>query len=219
MAGRYPIPLGEARIEFTEKNSIFIGAAGPAASLDDATEFIARVKARHPDASHNVWAYLVGYGPRAVYACHNDGEPGGTAGPPALAALQGSGLGDVVVVVTRYFGGVKLGAGGLARAYGRAAREAVAALPRGERVDRIQIEVTVEYHHHDAVQRLLPPFEAEIESINYGVAVQWRLSVPCDRLDALLAELREITSDRASVRRLESAAGPTHPSPATSHVE
>ena len=199
MSNRYPIPLGMASTEFTEKNSIFIGTAGPAVTIEEAQDFIHDLSARYADANHNAWAYQVGFGVEAVYACHNDGEPGGTAGPPALAVLQGSGLGDVVVVVTRYFGGVKLGTGGLVRAYGRAAREAIAALPRGERVPTTRALVHIDYSHHDSFMRLLESHEAQIERTEYGVEVEFHMVLPIDQCDAFIHAIREMTSGKAQV--------------------
>jgi uncharacterized YigZ family protein len=199
MSDRYPIPAGTGRAELIEKNSRFIGFAGPAASDAEAEAFIRRASAEFPDAHHHVWAYLIGFGPAARYACHNDGEPGGTAGPPALAALQASGLGDVVVVVTRYFGGIKLGTGGLARAYGGVARAAVAALPRGERVLRCRLTVTLDYHYYDLFRRLLPPHEATIISTEYDNAVHFALEIPVDRRAEFLAAVRELTAGQADL--------------------
>ena len=205
MVDRYPIPIGEASVEFTEKNSIFIGSAGPAATIDEARAFIERVSVRYADANHNAWAYLMGFGPKAVYACHNDGEPGGTAGPPALAVLQGSGLGDVAVVVTRYFGGTKLGTGGLVRAYSRGAREAIAALPRGEKVARKRVVVSVDYHFHDTFKRLLEPHEAQVEDVDYGSVVEFRILLPVDQIDSFARAVTEATSGTAEIRSLSEA--------------
>ena len=201
MPDRYPIPAGVARTEFSEKNSIFIGTAGPASSVDEAEHFIRLVATEFKDASHNVWAYLIGFGPTATLACHNDGEPGGTAGPPALAVLQGCGLGDIAVVVTRYFGGIKLGTGGLARAYGRAAREAVAALPRSERVARVTLSVEIDYHFHDGLRRALPTYEIIVQGVDYGPTVRFDLSLPVDRADEFALFAQEMTSSRAIIRR------------------
>jgi len=131
---RYPIPAKEARAEIIVINSRFIASAGPAFSVEQARNFIARIKSEFPDASHHVPVYLIGFGASSTAHCSDAGEPAGTAGRPALAVLQGAGLGDVVVVVTRYFGGTRLGTGGLVRAYSDAVREVLDILPRAERV-------------------------------------------------------------------------------------
>lgn len=198
-AKRYFVPAGRARREFTERGSRFIGTAGPAASIEEAMTFIEEVKSEFSDATHNVWAYLVGYGSSAEYACHNDGEPGGTAGPPALSVLQNSGLGDVAVVVTRYFGGIKLGSGGLVRAYSRAACEAVEALPRKEKVRRRSVSVQVGYRHFDAIQRLLPKLDVLLEEVNLGVEVVFHLAVPEDMMEVFQHQVMDATAGTAHI--------------------
>src|SRR5512136_3192018 len=124
----YPVPLNELRRELTISNSRFISTLAPAFSVDEARAFIQRIKAEFPDASHHVPVYLIGHGDTEIAHCSDAGEPSGTAGRPALAVLRGSGLGDVVVVVTRYFGGTKLGTGGLVKEYTESAQMVVNAV-------------------------------------------------------------------------------------------
>ena len=145
MDGIRQIPAAETRIELTVVNSRFIATIAPAFSVDEARAFVSRARAEFADASHNVPAYLIGHGATTIAHCHDDGEPSGTAGRPALAVLQGSGLGDVALVITRYFGGTKLGTGGLVRAYGDAARAALAAVPRAEKVATVTAMAEVPY--------------------------------------------------------------------------
>lgn len=145
MSTPHYIPAAEARVETRAGNSRFITTIGPAFSVEEARAFIGRVRAEFADATHNVPAFVVGHGQSTVSHCHDDGEPSGTAGRPMLAVLQGSGLGDVAAVVTRYFGGTKLGTGGLVRAYGDAVREALAALPRAEKVATVTAMAEVTY--------------------------------------------------------------------------
>ena len=128
------IPAGEARVEIIVDKSRFIAAAGPAFSVEEARAFIQKMKVEFPDASHHVPVFIIGHGNSVTVHCTDDGEPSGTAGRPALAVLQGSGLGDVVLVITRYFGGIKLGTGGLVRAYSDAVREVLKVLVRAEKV-------------------------------------------------------------------------------------
>ena len=139
------IPAAETRVELTVVNSRFIATIAPAFSVDEARAFVSRVRAEFADASHNVPAYVIGHGAATIAHCHDDGEPSGTAGRPMLAVLQGSGLGDVALVVTRYFGGTKLGTGGLVRAYGDAARAALVALPRAAKVATVTALVEAPY--------------------------------------------------------------------------
>lgn len=111
-----------ASAEFTEKKSVFIGYAAPVSSEEEARDFIASIKKKHADARHNVSAYVLGGG---IMHSSDDGEPSGTAGVPVLEVIKKSGVTNTVVVVTRYFGGILLGAGGLLRAYSAAARAAI----------------------------------------------------------------------------------------------
>ena len=120
MAEGYPVPTGEAVIEIEVKRSRFIGYAAPAATVEAARGFIESVRQRHPDASHHVYAFEVGHGASVTHGMSDDGEPSGTAGRPALVVVENHELGDVVAVVVRYFGGTKLGTGGLVRAYTQA---------------------------------------------------------------------------------------------------
>lgn len=139
------VPAAESRVETRAGNSRFIASIGPAFSVEEAKAMIHRLKTEFADATHNVPAYIIGHGQATTAHCHDDGEPSGTAGRPALAVLQGSGLGDVVLVVTRYFGGTKLGTGGLVRAYGDAARAALAVVPRAEKVATVTAMAEVAY--------------------------------------------------------------------------
>ena len=139
------IPAREARVEIRVVNSRFIATAAPVFTVDEAKDFVSRVRHEFADATHNVPAYIVGHGASVVAHCSDDGEPAGTAGRPALAVLRGSGLGDVAVVVTRYFGGTKLGTGGLVRAYGDAVRAVLDVLPRAAKVPTHTVSIVAPY--------------------------------------------------------------------------
>jgi uncharacterized YigZ family protein len=168
---RQLIPAREARSEIKVLNSRFIATIGPIFTVDDAKTFIARIKAEFADASHNVPAFLVGHGNSVVAHCHDDGEPAGTAGKPALAVLQGSGLGDVAVVVTRYFGGTKLGTGGLVRAYGDAVRDVLEILPRAAKVPTHTILIPAPYHLYEQIRRLVTAHHGQILDEDFGADV------------------------------------------------
>ncbi len=191
---RYPIPAAEARAELKVKNSLFIASAGPAFSVEQARAFIARVRAEFAGASHHVPAYLIGYGPAVIAHCTDDGEPGGSAGRPALAVLQGSGLGDVVVVVTRYFGGTKLGVGGLVRAYGDAVRVVLDVLPRAQKAPTHTVMVVTPYSYFERLRLLIAAHGGRIldESFLVDVAVTARFEV--DHFPAFQAALFEQTN-------------------------
>src|SRR5215475_7499736 len=134
MSKLYTIPMTEIRREHVAVNSRFIATLAPVISIDEARAFISRIKKEFADASHNVPAYIIGGGNTITEFCSDDGEPAGTAGKPALAVMRGSGLGDVAVVITRYFGGTLLGTGGLVRAYTESTQLVVNAVERGRRV-------------------------------------------------------------------------------------
>lgn len=152
---RYPVPAQEIRVELEVLHSRFITTLGPAFTIDEAKEFIHRIRREFSDATHNVPLYLIGWGESVNAHCSDAGEPSGTAGRPALAVLRGSGLGDVVAVVTRYFGGIKLGTGGLVRAYSDAVRLALEATPRAERVLTHTIMFAFPYSMLERVRRLV----------------------------------------------------------------
>ncbi len=151
----YPIPAEVTRHETQVLNSRFIATLSPAFSVEEARAFIAAIRREFPDATHHVPAYIIGYGDSVITHCSDDGEPAGTAGRPALTALTGSGLGDVVVVVTRYFGGTKLGTGGLVRAYTAAVQRVVALTPRAERLLTHIVRIVAPYSWYERLQQLI----------------------------------------------------------------
>jgi uncharacterized YigZ family protein len=193
---QYPIPAQEARIEIVVVNSRFIATAAPVFAVDEAKAFVARIKREFADASHNVSVYLVGHGASVTAHCTDDGEPAGTAGRPALAVLQGSGLGDVAVVVTRYFGGTKLGTGGLVRAYGDAVREVLAVLPRAQRVPTCTILVDAPYNAFERLRLLVEAHGGEVQDQEFGAQVTLQARFPQDRYPAFEIALQEASNGR-----------------------
>ncbi|HEV2846885.1 MAG TPA: YigZ family protein, partial [Thermoanaerobaculia bacterium] len=151
----YLAPGGEARAEIREKGSRFLAVAGPAADEAAARELLASLEREFSDATHQCWAWRLGEPPRERSA--DAGEPAGTAGMPILQVLRGAGLSAVMAVVVRWFGGTKLGKGGLARAYAAAAREALQALPVIHRVPTVWLTLEVPYEKVGAVKRLIRP--------------------------------------------------------------
>ncbi len=149
------IPLEEVENEILVVNSRFIASLAPAKSVEEAREYIAEIKRRYPDATHNVPVFVIGHGKSLITHCSDDGEPSGTSGRPALAVLQGSGLGNVVVVVTRYFGGTKLGTGGLVKAYGDAVREILPLVKLAELVETVTLAFTIPYNLYELCVRLI----------------------------------------------------------------
>lgn len=193
MTDRYPVPARETRIELKVQNSRFIASVAPVFSVEEARAFVDRVRAEFSDASHNVPAFVVGYGASVTAHCQDDGEPSGTAGRPALAVLQGSGLGDVAVVVTRYFGGTKLGTGGLVRAYGDAVREVLAALPRAERVSTHTVMFDVPYALLEQARLLVEAHGGEILEEQFAAEVTLTTRFVVERFTGFAEALGEFT--------------------------
>ncbi len=164
----YRVPAKETRAELIVVNSRFIATIAPVSSIDEAKLFIRKTKEEFSDASHNVPAYVIGHGSSVIAHCNDDGEPSGTAGKPALAVLQGSGLGDVAVVVTRYFGGTKLGKGGLVRAYSDAVRAVLKVVPIAEKVQTHTAMMVIPYSIYERVKKLIQENKGVILDEDFG---------------------------------------------------
>lgn len=187
------VPAAEVRNETRVTNSRFISTIGPAFSVSEAREFIARIKDEFDDASHNVPAFIIGHGSSVVSHCNDDGEPSGTAGRPALAVLQGSEFGDTVVVVNRYFGGTKLGTGGLVRAYGDAVRQVLAIVKRAEKVSTYRVSVTVPYPLFEQTRLLIGSHSGLIKNEEFLAEVSILAQFRVDVFPAFQDALRELS--------------------------
>ncbi len=187
MSAAYPVPGTTLEREIEIKKSRFIACVARAESRDAAMALLDARRGLHPQARHHCWAYLLG-NPEAASsaAMSDDGEPSGTAGRPILNVIQHKGLGDVAVVVTRYFGGIKLGAGGLVRAYAGATEAVLAAVPVARHVDRLAADLTLDFAHEHGVRHWAESHGAEVEEVSYGERVRVRLSIE----QALVAELQ-----------------------------
>lgn len=182
---------GPASFVLEVKHSRFLVNAAPVDAPEEALAFVARVG--DPDATHNCWAYRIGN----EYRFNDDGEPAGTAGRPILAAIDGQGLDRVVAVVTRWYGGIKLGAGGLVRAYGGSAAECLRVAPRRELVAHAELALAYPFADTGAVHAALAQAGAEkLEERFDADGARLRVRVPADRVDDLKARLRDATRDR-----------------------
>ncbi len=199
----YPVPLNEIRRELTISNSRFIASLAPVFSVDEAKSFIARIKAEFQDASHNVPIFLVGHGSTEIAHCSDAGEPSGTAGRPALAVLRGSGLGDVAVVITRYFGGTKLGTGGLVRAYSEAMRLAVEAVPRGEKVMTHTVMLVFPYTYLERVRLLVAAQSGAVLDEEFTADVTLTARIRVEKLVAFQAALGDLTQGKVQAEVIE----------------
>lgn len=184
-----------ATFEQEVKRSRFIARACRVQSPDEALAFVAQV--REPKANHNCWAWRIGQ----EHRFSDDGEPGGSAGRPMLQAIDGQGLDQVVVVVTRYFGGIKLGTGGMIRAYHGTAAACLRDAKRLEIRPRSVLIVQVPFADVGALWQLVERFEASREQERYGAeGLTLELSVDAAQVHALTAELVDATAGRAVVR-------------------
>ncbi|MFF9494783.1 YigZ family protein [Streptomyces flaveolus] len=186
-----------AGVHETEINrSRFLCALAPAATEEEAQEFIASVRKRHADANHNCWAYVIG-ADAAVQKASDDGEPGGTAGVPMLQMLLRRDMRYVVAVVTRYFGGVKLGAGGLIRAYGGAVGEALDDLGTLTRRRFRLATVTVDHQRAGKLQNELRATGREVRDVRYAEAVTIEIGLPDADVGAFRGWLADATAGTA----------------------
>jgi len=199
-SSRYPVPAATHRIEQAITRSRFVTTIGRAPTVDEAQAFIRTVAEEFRDATHNCWAYVVGPpGDTRCIGMSDAGEPHGTAGRPMLNALLHAPVGDVVAVVTRYYGGTKLGTGGLVRAYGGGVQAALASLPVTERVEYVSLSVTVDYARLSAVQQICSDHEAEILGQDFAEQVRVTLRVPQGSAGRFRAAILDATRGQAHV--------------------
>ena len=191
---RYLIPARIHRVGETIQRSKFITTAAHAPDADAAHAFIARIRDEFPDATHNCWAFVAGPpGSTTHIGMSDDGEPHGTAGKPMLTTLLHGDVGEIVAVCTRYYGGVKLGTGGLGRAYSGGVKLLLEDLPTEERVDRVTVEVVVGYADVDGLQRLMSEMDIVVEGEEYGADVRYRCGVPASDLEDFTKRLADLT--------------------------
>jgi len=195
--------IGElTECEIIIQKSRFIGYAKRAETEKEALEFIESIKAKHRSANHNCSAYLIGEHD-SVQKANDDGEPSGTAGFPMLEVLKKQGLKDTVVVVTRYFGGIKLGGGGLIRAYGKATTEAIAASGVVERRLHFLMKVTIDYNWLGKMENEVRNSDYPLKDIQYTDGVALLIYVPRDKKDDFTGWINEMTNGQAKIESLE----------------
>lgn len=181
----FSVSASRVDAELVVKKSRFIAHVLPIEDRAGALAGVEELRRRYPDARHHCWAYLLGDPADAANAGMNDdGEPAGTAGRPILNAISHAGLGDTLVVVVRYFGGVKLGAGGLVRAYGAAARQALDATPRRQVVPGVTLCLHVDFAREQALRHLLQQLDGQIVDVYYTSDVVMTASIPTVALPA-----------------------------------
>ncbi len=208
MSAVYPIPdLAPEMIHRREeviRRSRFIVSLAHTPTPDTAKAFIDRIRKEFPDATHNCWAYAAGApGQTSQVGYSDDGEPHGTAGRPMLAMLLHGGVGELSAVVTRYFGGIKLGTGGLVRAYQGMVKLGLETLPTREHMTSAKVEVILDYPHITLFRRLLPDYRASVTAEAFGVDATYQLLLPDQNIEALEKALMELTEGTVLVTRLD----------------
>ena len=192
----YYIPSGVSRTEFTEKRSRFIGHVWPVDSEEQARARIEETKKQHYDARHNCWCYQIRGG---AVRYSDDGEPQGTAGQPMLNVFQREGVENVCCVVTRYFGGILLGAGGLVRAYTQSAKDALDAA--GISVVRrwVSMELPCDYGRFESMRREVLSFGGVVENVDYGADVVLSCLLPEERAEDFAARILDVSAGTIQV--------------------
>lgn len=187
------VPAGTSAYEFTTRRSRFIGQAWGVAERSEAETIIRDLWNRHPDARHVVYAFVLGNPGSETLGMSDDGEPKGTAGRPVLEVLKGSEIRNCLVTVVRYFGGTKLGTGGLVHAYGDAAKGCLEQLKTQEYRILTPATITTPYESLQAIRSVLESHAAEIQEEIFGEAVIIRCGLDTDSLESLQAQLRDVS--------------------------
>jgi len=200
---RYRIPAERTRVEIQVVNSRFIATAAPVFSVEKARAFIQEIRHEFSDASHNVPAFLVGYGQSVTAHCSDDGEPSGTAGRPALTVLQGSGLGDIAVVVTRYFGGTKLGTGGLVRAYTDAVKAVLENMRLAEKVPTYTVMLVIPYNLYEQTKLLIQEHQGKILDEEFAADITISIQFLIEKFDAFNEGIVELSRGKIRAEIIE----------------
>lgn len=193
------IPFSAAQSEFTEKRSRFIGQVWPVSSEEEAQERIRSAKKKYHDARHNCWCYILG---DTVLRYSDDGEPQGTAGQPMLNVFQREGVGNVCCVVTRYFGGILLGAGGLTRAYGKAARDALSAAGVSTLHLWSRGQLHCDYSLLERIKLDIAALGGLVDGMDYGADVTITVSLPQGAFEVLRQRLTELSAGSVTLQPL-----------------
>jgi len=190
----YYVPASQLSLESRVVNSKFIATISPAFSVDEAKIFIKNISQQYADATHNVPVYIIGHGSSLISHSSDDGEPSGTAGRPALSVLKGSGLGDTALVISRYFGGTKLGTGGLVKAYGDSARGIITAVPKAIKTLVHIASLECPYPLYEHIIRTIRNFQGEIKSEDFTDKVSLIYSIPVKSSGILLNAISELSN-------------------------
>lgn len=198
----YAIPAQGVSFEETIKKSRFITLLAHAADRQQANAFVANTRQQHPEARHHCWAFVAGAPTDSqCLGFSDDGEPSGTAGKPILAQLQGSGVGEIVAVVVRYSGGIKLGTGGLVKAYGGGAQQALKLLETETKVAMERVTLTFDYSHSGTVERMLELHQGEKLASDFGNQAVFEIQVPCANVAGFEQQLVDASKGAITIKR------------------
>ena len=200
--GSYRVITAEGTGEIIEKKSRFIANVFSVDSIEQAEERIAQMQKKYWDARHNCYAFVIGEG-GSLTRCSDNGEPSGTAGKPILEVIKGAGITNVLIIVTRYFGGVLLGTGGLVRAYTQAAQAGIEASEIGEMVYGVKLHLTTDYSLLSNVQYYLRQENIAIENEVYTDKVECDITVRAENADNVMEGLTQKTDGRIIMEKIE----------------
>lgn len=199
----YPVLAEPCQGEYQEKRSRFLALLHPVSQREQALQLIESLRRQHPGAAHYCWAYLLGSASQPLsQAFNDDGEPSGTAGKPILHVLTQRGAGDCLALVVRHFGGIKLGAGGLVRAYGAAVSEALNQAQWRQVTPKVQRRVEVDFALEERVRHCLAQHQTNLDSVDYAQGVALTLTLPQNEEASLRASLQEATNGQLTWRKL-----------------
>ena len=200
----YLVPAERHRIEIEVARSRFITTVELTETVEEAKTFLASIRAEMPDASHHVYAFRVGFGSTVTEGMSDDGEPSGTSGPPTLAVLRGSGIGDIALVTTRYFGGTKLGTGGLVRAYSEAAHIALNELKTEQKIEKRLLGIELPYSLFEQTKLLITEYEGVIEEEDFAAEVMLMVRFPLVNVPDFTVALRDLSAGKVQPIAMDS---------------
>ncbi|GAA05399.1 YigZ family protein [Photobacterium leiognathi] len=193
----YLVPTADVIFEEEIKKSRFITYLAHTPNIEAAKQFVQQIKERHHDARHNCWAFVAGRPTDSMkWGFSDDGEPSGTAGKPILAQLTGSGVGEITAVVTRYYGGIRLGTGGLVKAYGGGVQQALTRLETKQKVITSELELSCEYNQVSLVESLLSEYNGTQLHVDYGNQVTMQIELDSRIVDEFCAKLTNRSGGR-----------------------
>ena len=196
----YRVLSAPLMVQTEVKRSKFLAYVAPTQGIEAAKAFIQQIKLKHPDASHNCSAFVAGRPENTVdIGYSDDGEPSGCAGRPMLNVLQGGGVGEITVVVTRYFGGTKLGTGGMARAYGAAVSAVLAEIETKEKSVSCELTFSCDYQWTTQVEMLINQFDVSIVSANYHEGIDYVVDIDVRQKEEFAALIHQRTNGQVTI--------------------